>query len=344
VTHNAAPSWQARIFDLLIRGVVRRRHWGDERALTRRARVLFGAPAPIAWFARLGLRFESVRDGDIRGEWLTPSDPAPGLILYVHGGGFVSCSPATHRPIAAALARLTRRRVFSVAYRLAPEARLPAAHDDVGAAYEWLLRTGEPSSRIAVVGDSAGGNLVLAVTLRLRDRARPLPACLVAFSPWMDLTGISASVRLNDGDCAMFRPENMRDFASAALGERAPGDPDVSPVYAPLHGLPPMLLHAGSSELPRDDAVRVYDRIRAHGGSAELVIYPGVPHGWQMLAPFVPEATHSLRAAAAFIARHIGQSTGDWRRSGCDTLAEDALAALRLLKTSRRNVLVRQNQ
>jgi monoterpene epsilon-lactone hydrolase len=302
------PSWQARILDLAIRGFVRRRDWGDERALARRARFVFGALPAYSWLAARGLRWERVDDGGAHGEWLTPERPLPGVILYVHGGGFVSCSAATHRPISAALARFTNRRVFSVDYRLAPEHRLPAANTDVLAAYQWLLDTGVASSDIALAGDSAGGNLVLGLAIRLRDELRPAPACLVAFSPWTDLAGRGSSVHANDGRCAMFRTENIAQFAAAALGEASADRPAASPVYADLHGLPPVLLHVGSTEILLDDSRRMHEQIRAAGGSSRLEIYGDVPHGWQMLVGLVPEATASLRDAAKFIAEHVGRT------------------------------------
>jgi monoterpene epsilon-lactone hydrolase len=295
------PSWQARLSSLAISGVVRRRSWGDERALAHRARTVFGMPSPYRWIAAAGLRRETVRAGSVRGEWLIPDNPLSGVILYVHGGGFVACSAASHRPITEALARFARCRVLSVDYRLAPEHRFPAAHDDVSDAYEWLISTGVPSSAIALAGDSAGGNLVLALAVRLRDERRPSPACVVAFSPWTDLAGTGASALSNDGRCAMFRRENLADFAAAALGTAAPTTPSASPLYADWRGLPPVLLHVGSTELLLDDACRVHERIRATGGVSRLEIYDDVPHCWQILVPFVPEATASLRDAAAFI-------------------------------------------
>src|SRR3954452_3348493 len=152
---GGGPSWQARVFSALIKAAIRRRRWGrDEWAVTRRARKVFGVPAPYAAWAARGLRRETVSADDVRGEWLIPPSPRPGAILYIHVAGFVSCSPATHRPISAALARLTKRRVFSVSYRLAPEHRLPAALEDVVRAYDWLA-TG-PHGSIVVAGDSAG--------------------------------------------------------------------------------------------------------------------------------------------------------------------------------------------
>lgn len=300
------PSWQARLLGLSVRLLVRRRNYGDERALVRRARRLFGAPMPYGILAACGLTRERVRESGVLAEWMIPRVPLPGAILYIHGGGFISCSAATHRPIAAALARFTRRRVLSVDYRLAPEHRFPAAHEDVLAAYEWLLATGTPASSIAVVGDSAGGNLALALGVRLRDRQRPLPGCIILFSPWTDLAGAGKSVHTNDGRCAMFRPENIRDFAAATMATSTPADtPAASPVYADLSRLPPVLLHVGSTELLLDDAQRVHDRIRAAGGQSHLQVFDDVAHCWQMLVPFVPEATASLRAAAIFVDQHI---------------------------------------
>jgi acetyl esterase/lipase len=241
------------------------------------------------------------------GEWLCPESALPGTLLYVHGGGFVACSPATHRPITAALARLTRRRVFSVDYRLAPEHRYPAAVDDVARAYEWLSAEtrGGP---IALAGDSAGGNLVLSLALRLRDHGLRRPACVVMFSPWTDLAATGASSRTNDGVDPMFHFENSSAFAAAYLNGERPDSPEVSPVYADLGGLPPVLLHVGSTETLLDDSRRIHDRIREAGGVSELKIYEGVAHCWQMLVPLVPEATASLREAARFISRHISEA------------------------------------
>lgn len=287
---------------------MRRRHWGDENALARRARRLFGAPAPYGMLAALGLTRERVQANGIAAEWLIPKAPQPGAILYIHGGGFVAGSIATHRPITAALARLTKRRVLGVEYRLAPEHRFPAAHDDVLAAYEWLLATGMLASTIAVVGDSAGGNLSLALAIRLRDQQRPTPGCIVGFSPWTDLAGMGPSVHANDGRCAMFRPENMRDFAKATLGATPANTPAASPAYADLSRLPPVLLHVGSTELLLDDARRVHSKICESGGRCHLEVFDDMAHCWQMLVPFVPEATSSLRAAAMFIGQHIGQA------------------------------------
>lgn len=296
------PSLSARVFSTFIRAFIRRRDWGDEQHLAARARRLFGAPAiyrPIA------TRDVSVEPATGRAEWITPSNPEPGVIFYVHGGGFVACSKETHRPVTARLARLSKRRVLSIDYRLAPEHRYPAAIDDVMNAYERLLSTGVSSSQIAVAGDSAGGNLVLSLVIRLRDSHRPLPACIVVFSPWTDLAGTGESIMSNDGHCAMFRPENMDQFARAYLGRGEAMLADASPMHADAHGLPPVLFHVGSTELLLDDSKVMHRRILDAGGESHLAVFDDVPHGWQMLSPFVPEATRSLKEAADFIEKKL---------------------------------------
>jgi acetyl esterase/lipase len=299
-------SWQARLMNVAVRIMIRRRHWGGELALARRARRVFGTPSILQSVVARGLSRQPVQR-PVRGEWLCPKVPWPGVLLYIHGGGFVACSPATHRPITAALARLTQLRVFSLDYRLAPEHRYPAAVEDVVRAYEWLQSETE-GSPIAVAGDSAGGNLVLGLALRLRDRGQSLPACLVAFSPWTDLAATGASARTNDGLDPMFHYENMNSFAGAYLNGVSPNAPEVSPVFADLGGLPPVLLHVGATETLLDDSRRVHERIRDAGGVSELKIHEGVAQCWHMLQPFVPEATASLCAAAAFITRNLQAS------------------------------------
>ncbi len=299
------PSWQAGVMNQAVRALVRRRDWGDDAALVRRARVLFGAPPLYRSLAAWGVQLTRARGGAVRGEWLRPRTAEPGVVLYVHGGGFVACSPATHRPITAALARFSRRPVFAAEYRLAPEHRFPAAVEDVLATYDWLLADGARGQPIALAGDSAGGNLVLGLAGRLRDLGRPPPACLVALSPWTDLAGAGPSARANDGRDPMFRFENLAAFAAVYLAGQPAQSPDVSPVYADLSGLPPLLLHVGSTEILLDDSQRVHESIQRAGGWSRLEVYDGLAHGWQMLVPLVPEATASLRDAARFMALHL---------------------------------------
>jgi acetyl esterase/lipase len=196
--------------------------------------------------------------------------------------------------------------VFSLDYRLAPEHRFPAALEDVLAAYAWLVEDGAPAERVVLAGDSAGGNLVILAAMRLRDLRQPTPAGLIALSPWTDLVGTGLSARANDGRDAMFHYENLAEFAQVYLGRDPRHVPEASPVSRDLSGLPAILLHVGSEELLLDDARRIHETVQRSGGVSRLSIYDGVAHGWQMLIPFVPEATASLREAAAFAAEQLG--------------------------------------
>ncbi len=269
--------------------------------MIRRVRRLFGVPRPFQSLWSRGVAVEPVSDGSIKGEWIVPDGAEGGTLLYLHGGGYVACSAATHRPITAGLARLTRRRTFALNYRLAPEHRFPAALDDVVAGYRWLLDRGIAPGALAVAGDSAGGGLTLGLLLRARDAGLPLPACAVCFSPWTDLSGSGESMRTNDGRCPMFRPENIAPAARAYLGSEPPTNPFASPVFADLSGLPPLLLQVGSAELLLDDARRVHEKVRRAGGLSRLDVFDGVFHVWQMLDGIVPEARIALRQAAEFI-------------------------------------------
>lgn len=302
-------SWQARCFNASVRLLIRRRRWGkDERAAARRARRLFGAMPVYQWFRTRGLRLSPVCDRGVRGEWVAPKEFGESVILFLHGGGYVSCSPATHRPITAALARLTGSRVFALDYRIAPEHRFPAALDDALTAYRWLLEQGLPADAISVAGDSAGGGLVLSLLLRARDEGLPLPACGVCFSAWTDLAGTGASVRHNDGRCAMFRTENIAEFAALYLGDCSPFESYASPAHADLGGLPPLLLQVGSTELLFDDTRLVHEKIQKAEGASRMEIFEDVFHGWQMLDGIVPEARAALRQAADFISGHAQPS------------------------------------
>jgi len=296
------PSWQAQCIKLIVRFYIRRRKWGnDERAFVRRARHVFGAPRFYQWFQSYDVDVSPIRDHRIKGEWIKPKHADEGVILYLHGGGYISCSAATHRPITAALARLSNLRVLAVNYRLAPEFRFPAALDDAVAAYQWLIDQGISARMISLAGDSAGGGLVLALLLRARDSGLPLPACGVCFSPWTDLAVTGESIRNNDGRCAMFRTENIAEFAAAYLGVKSPWDPYASPLYADLDRLPPLLLQVASTELLLDDSRRLHDKVQQTGGASKLEIYNDLFHGWQMTDGIVPEARASLSTAATFI-------------------------------------------
>lgn len=300
------PSWQAQFVRLIVQLQIRRRSWGDDEfELARRARRVFGAPGFYQRWQSYKVDILPCSEPEPPGEWIIARNLQDGMILYLHGGGYVSCSAATHRPITASLARLSGLRVLAADYRLAPEFRFPAPIDDMMKAYQWLIEEGHPASRIALIGDSAGGGAVLAMMIRARDTGIPLPACGVCFSAWTDLAVSGESIRTNDRRDAMFRTENIAAFARAYLGSKSPVDPYASPLYADLRGLPPILLQVGSTELLLDDSRRVHEKIRNAGGISKLEVYDGLFHGWQMTDNIVPEARTSLSSAAGFIRQHL---------------------------------------
>src|SRR5207248_3249429 len=182
-----------------------------------------------------------------KGEWISPprSSKEEPVVYYLHGGGYISGSAKSCRPITATLARLLQARVFGLDYRLAPEHHFPAGLDDAVAGYRWLLASGINPQSIAVVGDSAGGGMTLALSLRIRDAGESLPASLVCLSPWTDMTGTSDSLAANSGRDSMFVREDIERYASAYLADQSRYDPLASPLLGNLGGLPPVLIQVG---------------------------------------------------------------------------------------------------
>ena len=216
---------------------------------------------------------------------------------------------ARHRTTAtfsgASLLRRPRRYCASVT-GLHPEHPFPAALDDATHAYRWLLSEGAAPSRIAVMGDSAGGGLVFATLLRLRDEGVALPAAAVAFSPWTDLALTGESFRINADADPMLSTEQATVLCTLVSGgRRAAKNPYASPLYGDVAGLPPALIQVGSDEILRDDAVRMADKLRAAGCSVELEIWPRMPHVWQLFARLVPEARRAVERVGAFVQRQI---------------------------------------
>jgi len=248
-----------------------------------------------------GVRITAGSVGGVPGEWVEPlAGGAVATLLYLHGGGYVACSPATHRPITAAYA-LAGFRVFAADYRLAPENPFPAAVDDAVAAYRGLLADGIGAERLVVSGDSAGGGLALALLLALRDAGTPLPAAAALLSPFTDLAATGASVERNSERCAMLYAPNLSRVATLYVGTADPRTPLASPLYGDLAGLPPLLIQVGADEILLDDSVRVAERAKAAGTRVDLTIWPVVPHVWQLFHQFLPEGRRALAQSSTFL-------------------------------------------
>jgi acetyl esterase/lipase len=258
-----------------------------------------GSTAPVA--------YERVCAGGVDGEWISPANvPEDNAILYFHGGGFRLGSVTSHRDLMAQIALASGCRVLAINYRLAPEHRFPAALDDALAAYGWMLDCGLKSENVAFAGDSAGGNLVLAAMLALRERGLPLPVSAVLMSPWTDLAATGSSyVSRAEADPIHQRSMILALAKNYLGGQGDPYDPLVSPLYADLAGLPPLLIQVGDSETVLDDSVMFADLARAAGVDVSLEVWDGMIHVFQMFGAELPEARQAIASIAGFLNRHL---------------------------------------
>nr|BFE78015.1 hypothetical protein GCM10020093_006160 [Planobispora longispora] len=221
-------------------------------------------------------------------------------MLYLHGGGYFVCSPATHRPITWRMSVAARRPVLALDYRQGPVHTPAESLQDAVAAYECLLERGYDPADILVAGDSAGGHLTLATLLALRDRQAPLPAAAVCLSPWTDLSDTPRrSNRLSDPLLPAGRIEWLARRWTAGLDAR---DPLVSPVFGDYAGLPPLMVVTGSTEVLRDEGRRVAERARAAGVPVTYEEWRRMPHVFPILADVVPEARRAFQHIARFLA------------------------------------------
>jgi acetyl esterase/lipase len=226
------------------------------------------------------------------------------VLLYFHGGGFCFGSFRTHGVLAGALARAAGARTFAAEYRLAPEHTAPAAHEDALAAYRHLLAQGIAPQQIVLAGDSAGGTLVLGTLLALRDAGGPLPAAGIAISPWVDLSCSGASFQGN-ARCDFVGERHCRLAAVSYLGGVDPRRPDVSPLFADLHGLPPLLVQAGGAEVLVDQIRAFAGRAREAGVACTLSVYDDMVHVWHLLRSATPHAQRAIDEAGAFVRTHV---------------------------------------
>ncbi len=225
-----------------------------------------------------------------------------GLLMF-HGGGFVFGSPSMYQHLAGRIAKAAGATVHVPSYRLAPEHPHPAAIADGLAAYRAILDDHEPD-RLAVGGDSAGGNMTLAVLIAARDEGLPMPACVVLMSPLTDLTSTSDSWTTNVDSELLIRPEMIQRTTEWYCGDRDVGDPRLSPLFADVRGLPPMLIQVSDEEILYSDSTALAEAARAADVDVRLEVANGMWHVWQLQAPIVPEARASIESAGEFIRQH----------------------------------------
>jgi len=261
-------------------------------------------------------RFDAdVRRIEVEGvpcEWLRARGADPDRrLLYIHGGGWTAGGLDSHRPLSARISEATGCAVLAVDYRLAPEHPFPAGFDDCVAAYRWLRENGPEGARAArsvfVAGDSAGGNLTLALLLGLKQRGLPLPDAAIPISPATDFlaTGDSYRTRAESDPIIKGGPDAIRLLAAAYLQGRAkPDDPLASPLHGDFAGLPPLLVQVGDAEVLLDDSTRVAEKARKAGVDVTLEVWPEMPHVWHAFAPFLPEASEAIEHIGAFVRKH----------------------------------------
>jgi epsilon-lactone hydrolase len=229
------------------------------------------------------------------------------VILWFHGGFYVVGSATMSAALASSVARRARARVISVDYRLAPEHPYPAALEDALASYRALLDSGVPASRIAFAGESAGAGLVIATLVALKSAGLPQPFAAVAFSPYVDLTLSGASITEKAAVDPCFTPEGVRRWASLYIADGNAQDSLISPLFADLTGLPPLLIQVGSHEILLDDAARLATRAAAADVAVTLDVTPGVPHVFQAFAAVLEEGDAALTRVASFLNAHRSQ-------------------------------------
>jgi monoterpene epsilon-lactone hydrolase len=227
------------------------------------------------------------------------------VIFYLHGGAYAIGTAASSVGIASDLARRVGARLVSVDYRLAPEHPHPAALDDAVAAYRGLLDSGVAASAIAIAGESAGAGLAAATLVALKYAGLPQPTGAVLMSPWADLTLSGDSISAKAAVDPALTPEGLRRRAIDYTADRDPTADLVSPIFADLTGLPPLLIQAGSHEILLDDATRLAARAAAADVAVTLEVTPGVPHVFQGFAAMLDEGDASLTSAGQFLRAHL---------------------------------------
>ena len=288
-------------------------HWGWKLELSAAAmRASFGQIAPMgavryraaseALAPQLtgGVPCREVLDGPLVGHWLEPEGADDLVIVYLHGGGFIFGSIRSHGNLAGHLASAAGARVFLPRYPLAPEHPLPAAIHHAADVIRALVDQGQDPARIVVVGDSAGGNLVLTVLSALRDSGGPIVAGGLAISPWTDLTMSQASITGRAKTDTLGEPV-LTMLAKAYAGPADRSDPRMSPLFGDSRGLPAMLIMVGTIEILYDDAAQFATRAIQAEVPVHFEPWPEVPHVWPTLPRSIPEAVAATDRIGAFI-------------------------------------------
>ena len=252
------------------------------------------------------VKVESIDAGGRPAEWIsTPEINQDQVILYFHGGAYFLNYANPHRDLIARLGREAKMHALVINYRLAPEDPYPAALHDSIAAYDWLLEQGYSPNNIAFAGDSCGGGLALATVLKLRYEGDLLPEAIACVAPWTDLTGSGESMRSKAKADFINSAEHLKTTANYYAGNHDLNNPFISPLFADLTGLPPLLIQVGTRDILLDDSTRLAERAGEAGVDVSIEIWEEMFHVFHLAAAFVPEARQAVKNMAAFLRQHV---------------------------------------
>ena len=301
-TSFAAPAWQLPAQGKVFTDTAEQIYIGDRMGKFFRGEVEMKFSAPSGW------TYEKFSVGDVPVERLAnpKQKKSSRVVLQLHGGGYIGPLSDWYRDLAVKQAVLTdAREVYMVDYRLAPEHVYPAALDDAALVYRELLRRGVSSENIIVFGDSAGGNLALELSLWLKEEKLPQPALLILISPWTTLeTSMPSRTENADRDLVLGKsnPVMYNGVANPVYaGKISLNDPRLSPIYADLTGLPPMLIQIGGYELFVDEGIELLKKATADGLNVKLSVYRSMPHDFAMLLPELDESVKSFAEIKNFV-------------------------------------------
>ncbi len=272
------------------------------------ARKHFEKVAKILLPRAIGIEVESSQLAGIDVDWLRPKKADKSkVIFYLHGGAYVIGSRRTHRQMVSHMARAAGAVAVLPEYRLAPEHPFPAGIDDAVAVYRALLESGYKPENIVISGDSAGGGLSVATLLALRHAGDPLPAAAVLLSPFLDVTASGESATTRADKDPWFDVTDMEVVARYYCPDESKWrEPLVSPVFANVSGLPPMLIQVGDDEILLSDSTRLAEKLDAAGIDVEFEIFPDMWHVFQMFVGKMPEGKKAVAKIGDYIRRRLG--------------------------------------
>jgi acetyl esterase/lipase len=248
---------------------------------------------------------DQIKIGNIPAEWISvPGANKEGVFYNLFGGGYMMGNLESRRWIPFHLSRVTKLRCLNIEYRLAPEYPFPAALEDSIESYKWLLSNGFDSKKIVIGGESAGGGLTIATLLKLKEEKISIPAAGVLMSPWADLTGSGKSI-INNQKFEPLIKQGLQNMAKSYAHKESLKNPLISPVFADLEGLPPLLIQVGGIEALLDDSLTLAERAKTAGVEVKLEVYENMTHVFQNFGEELSESRKAFESINKFIQNYI---------------------------------------